>query len=298
MSNLTVENVYTRQSAKELTKKHFWKLLGMMGLISLIIIAVVFGGMFLLALVTGADLTTTMTTSSYYAPPMPPVSFWVGYILLSLVITLVSSGLTLGMTSAMIDLCRGHEDVTIGRVFGHMGQCLKAMGLDLWIGLKVFLWMLPGYAVVMLCAVIGASSDSAELTALLAFVGVIAIFALVIPAAFRYMLAHHVLADQPDCGVFECVRQSKEMMAGHKWQAFKLVIPVILIMYGVMLAALLVIGLIVSAVGEAGAIGAVVSLLLTILPFCLTLFYSVRIAMCYCLFYLKRSGWEQPEEAA
>ena len=28
--NPTVENVYTRYAAKELTRKHFWKLLGMM----------------------------------------------------------------------------------------------------------------------------------------------------------------------------------------------------------------------------------------------------------------------------
>ena len=50
MTKLTVENVYTRHKAKELTKQHFWKLLGMM--------AIVFVIPFVLTTITTASRST------------------------------------------------------------------------------------------------------------------------------------------------------------------------------------------------------------------------------------------------
>ena len=39
-------------------------------------------------------------------------------------------------------------------------------------------------------------------------------------AAFRYAMVFFVIADDGDCGVFEALGRSKEMMAGNKWRFF------------------------------------------------------------------------------
>ena len=48
---------------------------------------------------------------------------------------------------------------------------------------------------------------------------------LVVPgiiAAYRYRMAIYLLVDDPSRGVMECIRLSKEMMKGHKWELFVL----------------------------------------------------------------------------
>ena len=44
MKNLTVENVYTRHGAKELTRKHFWKLTAMLLIVFVTSFALTWGG--------------------------------------------------------------------------------------------------------------------------------------------------------------------------------------------------------------------------------------------------------------
>ena len=48
---------------------------------------------------------------------------------------------------------------------------------------------------------------------------------LVIPgiiAAYRYRMAKLLLLDHPEMGVMDCIRTSKQMMKGHKWECFVL----------------------------------------------------------------------------
>lgn len=104
MSNPTVENVYTRQTAKELTRKHFWKLLG-------ITVAAV-GIPYVISIVGTTLLSLTKTESVII----------IGNFVLMLVTTLVSSSMILGLYSAMIDLCRGDDTITVSRVFSRMGE--------------------------------------------------------------------------------------------------------------------------------------------------------------------------------
>ena len=230
----------------------------------------------------------------------------IGYFVLLILISLVSVGLSLGMTRAMIDLCRGDEDVTVGRVFSRMGSCLKGVGLNIWVSLKIIAWALPVYAMIGVAAFFLAGSAKLEtvsaqseglyvLVTMLPLIAIIAVIALVIPAAFRYMLSTYVLADVPATGVFACVRQSKAMMKGHKWQAFKLVIPMILMMYlimfGIMFA--LMIGTTVFAEAAPAAL-AVLGVVLAIVMVVMILIYAMRMAMAYCLFYLKRKGDVSP----
>lgn len=290
MSNLSVENVYIRQEAKELTKKYFWKLLGMVAIAFAIPYALLMGG---------SAATSLLGTDHPIYAVLPLV--------LMVFIMLLMCGLMLGMISALIDLCRHDGNVTVGRVFSRMGQCLKAFGLGMWVSLKVFLWMLPGYALVIVGAIMSfgsvdsttgtISESSAALLGLATIAGVILIFALAFPAAFRYMLSTYILADKPDTGVFECVKQSKAMMKGHKWQAFKLVMPVMLVMYVVMMVPTMVFSVLMNVVGSSAALVTVVIIVMVVVMIAAMLYYLIRMQLCYALFYLRRSQGPAPAEA-
>ena len=82
-----------------------------------------------------------------------------------------------------------------GAVYGNLldgfGRAAKLILLALAEGLFIFLWSL-----------------------LFVIPGII--------AAYRYRMAKFLLLDNPDMGVMECIRASKQMMAGHKWECFVL----------------------------------------------------------------------------
>ena len=311
MKNLSVENIYTRQSAKVIAKKNFWRLLGMMLLTGLIVCVLAYGGIFLLATTTGAEYETITYAYSYEAAinpdTMTPV-FLGGFVALMLVVSLLGTGLNLGLLRAITDVARDQEKVPVRRVFSRMKYCLKGIGLSIWVGFKTMLWALPGILVMMAVTVFivtGAQAEAADLLArseaaylamsFLPLLMMLLIFALVIPAALRYYLSAYVLADEPSTGVFECVRKSKAMMKGHKWQLFKLTIPYLLKLYGwlflillVMMAVMLVMQQVPS---EAASIIAVVVMVVAyVLLLVKLLTYMLRSQVAYSLFYLKRKG--------
>ncbi len=291
MSNPSVENVYTRHTAKELTQKYFWKLLGLM------VTAV--GIPYILSMVVTALLSLTESKSVII----------IGSFVLMLVNILVSSSLILGLYSAMIDLCRGDDTVTVSRVFSRMGDCLKAFGLNLWVALKIMLWALPAYALMIVVTffALDAVKDSAvmagearawlqTLLMISPFVVMVLVFALAVPAALRYMLSVYILADKPETGVFDCVNQSKAMMKGHKWQAFKLTLPILLIMYVILLVIAVAVGALGIALGlEPNSFA--FSIILMIVMFATMLYYMIRAYLCYALFYLKRTKDQEPAQA-
>ncbi len=290
MKNLSVENVYTRAKAKELTKKYFWKLLGMMAIVFGIVYAITLGGTALLA-ATGNETIAV-----------------IGYLVLMAVMLLVASGLGMGLIAAMIYICRDGEQVKVSQVFSRMGQCLKACGLSLWVGLKTFLWMLPGYLVVIVSAIVvvgsayttnGATAEeTAALMTVLPLIGMILMFVLAIPAVYRYMLSTYILADKPETGVFESVRQSKAMMKGHKWQAFKLILPIMLIMYVVMLVVMVALGAVMGLLANTAAAATILSIVLVVVLYAAMLYYMIRMYLCYTLFYLKRVEEQNPAQEA
>lgn len=284
MTNLSVENVYTRQAAKELAKKYFWKLLGM------IAIAFVLPYVFSLVVSTLLALSQNQTV------------IIVGSLVIGLGVTLLESGLMLGLIDSMICICRGTSHVPVSNVFSMMRYSLKGFGLNLWVSLKVLLWALPSYALVFVLAFFAASANSGMSEGLQVFITVLPvlamalIFGLVIPAALRYMLSSYILADKPATSVFDCVNQSKAMMKGHKWQAFKLPIPIILIMYLAMFALGLVFTLLNTAF-RSSAMTLVLSILMVIAMLGLMAYFMVRISLCQVLFYLKRDGSLEPKTA-
>lgn len=308
MKNLSVENIYTRQKAKELTKKNFWRLLGMMMLTGLIVSVLVYGGIALLSYLTDAQWVTTVQAYSYQATINPAsigAEFTIGFIVLMIVATLLGTGLNLGLLRAITDVARDTEKVPVGRVFSRMKYFLKGWCLSLWVGFKTMLWALIVYLPVGFIgfgiAVAGdpqsaqLNETTAMLMTMLPLFAIILVFALVIPAMLRYFLSTYVLADEPSTGVFECVRQSKAMMKGHKWQLFKLTIPYLLKMYGWMFLIIAVFAA-VMAVGQnvqsdaVSIIAAVVMLASYVLLLVKLLVYALRSQVAFCVFYLKRKG--------
>ncbi len=294
MKNLTVENVYIRHNAKLLTNKHFGKLLGM----TLIIAAVVFG-----LIAAGMALLVLMSDSSNAAIIM------IGYFLLMLLFILLSSGLGLGYTQALLGLCRGKK-VSVKQVFSPgIGRSFKAFRLSLWVGLKIFLWILPLYAIIGFVGfgiAVAGDPNAAELTnataqvtlMVLPLVALVGVAALVIPAALRYMLSTYVLADKPETGVRACVHESKAMMTGHKWQAFKLTIPLLLAMYAISFGVTLLFSLLATFLGNSEAAVILTGTVVPLISIALSVYFSIRMTVCQTMFYLHRTGEQTTPESA
>ena len=178
---------------------------------------------------TGSDLTTYLfnqgiDTSATADQLMEMISRfqlergWVAPVL-SLLNLLITSALSLGFLNAMLTLLRGGT-VVVGDAFSRMNIFLRAALLSLWIAIKMILWALPGMALTILSLFAGLRSDALGVIAALAGFGLLV--TLPVMAYFRYALATVFQADEPETGVFACVRKSKDVMKGRKMQLFML----------------------------------------------------------------------------
>lgn len=179
---------------------------------------------------TGSDLTTYLFAQGIDATStveqlMEGVSrfyaerAWVAPVL-SLAGALIIPVLTLGFNQAMLTLLRGGT-ATVTDVFSRMSIAIRATLLTLWITVKMLLWMLPGFALIVASVFLGYDGPAA----LLALVGIGLLVALPTVAYYRYDLAPIFLADEPETGVLACVRKSKAAMKGRKMQLFTLTLP-------------------------------------------------------------------------
>ncbi len=105
---------------------------------------------------------------------------------LSALLLLMDVMLQVGLTIFCIKTARG-EGAAIGNLFDGFGSFLRVMGLELLIYVFTLLWSM-----------------------LLLVPGLI--------AAYSYRQALYLLLDNPEMGVLECIRESKRMMRGHKWE--------------------------------------------------------------------------------
>ncbi|MDR3242813.1 MAG: DUF975 family protein [Clostridiales Family XIII bacterium] len=105
--------------------------------------------------------------------------------------TLVVTGpMTLGFVNFSFELFRKREG-GVGTVLSGFSCFFKPFGLFMVMNLFIFLWSL-----------------------LLIIPGIIAMY--------RYSMAFLVMADKPDTGVFEALRESKRIMKGNKFKLFRL----------------------------------------------------------------------------
>ena len=295
MKHLSAENVQTRKTAKALMQAHRWPLLG------------------LVAVSIGIPVALSFIISLLLSPLAirMPILYEMLLLPLTVGLTILTCGLMMGMLGAMIGLCRDGESVTVKAAFSRMRMTFKAFGLNMWVTLKTFLWMLPGYGLMMLAFIalmvlvilVYSGVDLATLPfSLEAFiivvyslmgVGIVLMLALGLPASYRYTLSLCILADKPDTRVFDCVKQSKAMMKGHKWQAFKLIIPILLVMFVMMLVVAVAFGAPMNLVAASPLLVSLLGIGMLVVYLALTMYYSARMYLCYIIFYLKRVE-EQP----
>lgn len=211
--NPTIDNVLIRLEVKELFRKN--------RKVAILLFIIHFGVTMALSLlpsviVTPNDLLiVTTNTVTTYEEPIALTNEAAGASVISLLLSLAASFITaplmLGTQMSYLRIVRG-ETVAAKDAFCRMNTFLKAVGLQLFIGLKVFLWALPSIAVVELCTVLALvlDSDGSVLFSLLPLIAAISVFCCVIPAAFRYALATFFMAECPERGIRSSVALSKQ----------------------------------------------------------------------------------------
>ena len=154
---------------------------------------------------------------------------------LNLLAWVVTPCLALGMYKWLEDRLRG-QDGPVSTVFCRVRLFLKALGLEILVILKVFLWTLPGIALyaVSMIPLFRAGSDPVQqasalrTTNLLIFPVLAAILVPGVLAALRYALSDYVMADRPETKIRACVSRSKELMKDNKKNLFFLLLSFLL----------------------------------------------------------------------
>lgn len=194
------------------------------------------------------ELNAMLTSTGFWAVRAGEVIAW-----------LAVPCLALGMYKWIMDRLRGQSG-PVSTVFCRLRIFHKAIGLHLWVTLKILLWMVPGFLLCtgmmylfsrtpayreMLTALSGysaAASGSLAGAANLSPFAMVAVAYILVPvtigsiavpgvlAALRYALSEYILAEYPETGVLECVRRSKQQMNGYKKKLFGMM-PVFLLWY-------------------------------------------------------------------
>lgn len=110
--------------------------------------------------------------------------------LLSLAVDVVSIILSVGFSYYTLCISRGIP-AGFGNLFDGFGLFFKILWLNIRMGIVIFLWSL-----------------------LFVVPGII--------AAYKYSMSFYVLLDHPDWSAKMCMRESKRIMQGHKWELFVL----------------------------------------------------------------------------
>ncbi|MDW2797550.1 DUF975 family protein [Clostridium boliviensis] len=126
---------------------------------------------------------------------------WQSFIIFSIVFFviyfIISTLLEFGYSTYCLKVAKRDESMSYGDLFSSAYYLLKALGLSLMVGIFITLW-----------------------TLLLIIPGII--------AALRYSQAVFIMVENPDKGIFQCIRESKEIMDGHLWEYFVLNLSFIL----------------------------------------------------------------------
>ena len=133
--------------------------------------------------VSSGDFERALT---YLTSLIPPRSARVFILLLSIVSMIWQAGYTIFILNTV-----KKSGATYGNLLDGFSMTFKLILLNFLRALFITLWSLLFY-----------------------FPGII--------AAYRYRMSLYLLLDHPEMGVMECLRTSKQMMKGHKWECFVL----------------------------------------------------------------------------
>ena len=150
---------------------------------------------------------------------------------------LLTPCLTIGMIHWLLTRLRKQEAGDVGAVFSRIGLFLKGIGLRLYTAWRVFLWILPGLALIAAAwlplwlsdsssriSVLSAANTSMRLQS----VAMIVTFVLGIMAALKYVLGDMVLADHPEKGPVRAAKESKNLTKGKRGPLVSLYISFLL----------------------------------------------------------------------
>lgn len=294
----TVENVYIRQEAVQLTRRHFWRLLGISVLISIItnglswVVNAIGDQLMLPEINQVIERYTSLMYSTHITSVEPMLEAmytlfaspkFILFNLMAWVVTgLVTAGLTLGRTKQLLDTGRGGYPEPL-RIFSGMNLCLKAWGVQLWAGLKTGLWCLPGVGLVIIGSEL-TLYDMAEVGNIVMVIGMVLMLVLGLRTTLRYSMATHLLADEPDRGVRDCVKFSTALMQGRLWQYIRVGVPVFFKFIGAFLLADIVYNLICSILPMDVQFAVLLDSLLT---FAATVYFILQTNVLYAIFYLR-----------
>ena len=122
---------------------------------------------------------------SFTARFQPTPSAWLINVAISVVMLIVSAGFII----FIINTVRCTGAASYGNLLDGFGNAFKIVLLSFLEGLFIVLWSLllivPGFI-----------------------------------AAYKYRQAIYILLDNPEKSVMQCIKESKQMMAGHKWELF------------------------------------------------------------------------------
>lgn len=201
--------------------------------------------------------------------------------LLGVLSALVSPFLTLGMLNYFFKLLRGEEDAVIETVFSRKSCFFKAIGLRVMVWIRVMLWMLPGWALMVIPLALVAVSPELALKVLPAvmFIGTALMTVLGVRAVLHYAMADRVMAEAPGKGINQCIRESVGIMRYRKMLLFSLEISFILLHIGITLAEGLLMGMLGSVLASTASMA-------------LSFVLNVYIQMAVSAFYLTYRGEE------
>lgn len=268
-----MENRQIRQKAASVWKGSFGALVFMIALLgaTMIALSVLTGwGVMTLAgpeaMMIGIDPMTggfAMPSGMTVGELMDGVLLLVGLgMIASLVLTALYTALYTGWLSGMLRLMRGEKAGPLV-IYSRLRHGLKALRLQLWIGLKALLWLLPplGVGLGVRWLGIAAGMSDAQIAMVLS-ASLVTMIALAVWLALKYSMSFHVLADQPETGVFACVRRSKTMMKGCKWKLLCMWLH-----YALTVAAMLAVVVIAVAVEALVVLAVVEAALMLVLAF-------------------------------
>ena len=138
-----------------------------------------------------------------------------------LVLSFVLKFLHISAINGQLKLLRG-EEISPRDALSRAPEFLKAIGLSLWKSLWILIWSLPGIAVSAIgifaawrsAQAGGTPDDLFRIMNLSSSLSMTAVLILSVWAALRYMMADTVLADKPDTGVLQALRESRGIMKG------------------------------------------------------------------------------------
>ncbi len=144
---------------------------------------------------------------------------WPYMALTAAIVLLASPVLTLGLNHTLLKALR-REDFTASAVLARLPLLLRAVGLNLMTGLRIFAWMLPGMGLYILGAVLLLFSQALGVAAVCAGFVVMLVFS--IRAMYSYRLAAWIMADEPDTGINAAINRSRDIMKGRRAELFSL----------------------------------------------------------------------------